>query len=74
MAAEEEIDGFVGVYAEELSDDLYGKDLSVGELRGGTALADATSFEPVVHEAEDGHDEGAKIHKKTSVMCSVLLG
>ena len=41
VAAEEEIDSFVGVYAEKLSDDLYGEDLSVGELRSGTALADA---------------------------------
>jgi hypothetical protein len=76
VSAEEEIDSFVGVYAEKLSDDLYGADLSVGELRSGTALADAAPFEPVVDKAEDGHDEGAKIHKKkkTSVMCSVLLG
>ena len=75
MAAEEEIDSFVGVYAEKLSDDLYGEDLSVGELRSGTALADAAPFEPVVDEAEDGHDEGAKIHKKkTSATSLVLIG
>ena len=39
----------------------------VGELRGRTALANAKILEPVVYEAEDGNDEGAKIHKKTSV-------
>jgi hypothetical protein len=65
---EEEVDALVGVYAEELSDDLDGEDLRVGRLRSGTTLADATPFKAVVHEAEDGHDEGAKIHKeKTSV-------
>jgi hypothetical protein len=56
---EEEVDAFVGVDAEKLPDDLDGEDFGVGELRGGTALADAASVEPIVHEAEDGHDEGA---------------
>jgi|SRR5215207_6556553 len=58
-------DSLVGVHAEELSDELDGDDLRVGELRSGTTLADATSLEPVVHEAEDGHDEGAKIHERS---------
>src|SRR5918995_2364848 len=72
VSAEEEVDTLVGVYAEELSDDFYGEDLCVGELRSRTAPADATLLlEPVVYEAEDGHDEGAKIHKKKT---SVTLG
>jgi len=75
VAAEEEVDGLVGVYyAEELANDLYGENLRVGKLRSGTALlADAMPFETVVDKAEDGHDEGAKIHKKkTSVMFGVI--
>jgi hypothetical protein len=61
---EEEADALVGVEPEELPDDLDGEDLGVGELGGRAAPTDATSFEPVVHEAEDGPDEGAKIHKR----------
>ena len=71
VSAEEEVDGLVGVYAKELAYDLYGEDLRIRKLRSGTALADATPFEPVVDKAEDGHDEGAKIHKKKT---SVMLG
>jgi hypothetical protein len=74
VMSEEEMDTLVGVEAKELAYDLYGEYLGIRKLRSGTALADATPFEPVVDKAEDGHDEGAKIHKKTSVMCSVLLG
>jgi len=37
VPSEEEVDGFVGVYAEELAEELDGKeDLDVGELRSGT--------------------------------------
>src|SRR5215208_3390918 len=57
-------DGLVGVEPQELSDDLDGKDLRVGKLRGRTAPTDAFFFEPIVHETEDGHDEGVKIHGK----------
>ncbi len=69
VAAEEEVDALVGVYAEELADDLDGEHLRVGKLWGGTALAVAplAPFEPVVHQAEDGHDEAAKIQEKTSM-------
>jgi hypothetical protein len=49
VAAEEEVDALVGVDTEELSDDLDGEDLCIGELRSGTALADATAFEPLVY-------------------------
>ena len=64
VPAEEEVDVLVGVEAEELAHDLDGKDLRVGDLRRRAALANAKILDPVVYEAEDGHDEGAKIHKK----------
>ena len=67
VPAEEEVDVLVGVEAEELAHDLDGKDLRVGDLRRRAALANAKILEPVVYEAEDGYDEGAKIHKKTPV-------
>jgi hypothetical protein len=67
VPSEEEVDALVGVEAEELSDYLDGEDFRVGELGRRTALANATIFEPIVDEAEDGHDEGAKIHKKASI-------
>jgi hypothetical protein len=55
------------VHAEELAHDLDGEDFGVGELWGGAALAQwSPVLNSVVYEAEDGHDEGAKIHKKTS--------
>jgi len=73
VSAEEEMDTLVGVEVKELADDLYDEDLRIRKLRSGTALADATSFEPIVDKAEDGHDEGAKIHKKKTSLCSVLL-
>ncbi len=66
VAAEEEVDALVGVEAEELTDDLHGQHFGVGELGGGSAASGAPPLEVVVHEAEDGHDEGAKIHEKTS--------
>jgi hypothetical protein len=72
VTAEEEMDAFVGVETEELADHFDGEDLRIGKLRSGTALTDATPFEPVVDKAEDGHDEGAKIHKKTSVMFGAI--
>ena len=64
VPAEEEVDVLVGVYAEELADNLYGEYLCIGELGGGAALADTPFFEPVVHQAEDCDDEGVKIHRK----------
>jgi hypothetical protein len=74
VTAKEEVNVLVGVEAEELPDDLHGEDLRVGELGSGSAASDAPPLEPVVDEAEGGHDEGAKIHEKTSVLCSVLSG
>ncbi len=53
-----------GVHAEELSEELDGDDLRVGELGNWPALANTATLEPVVDEAEDGNDEGAKIHER----------
>ncbi len=64
VAPKEEIDGLVGVDAEELADDLYGEDLGVGELWGRSAASDAPLLEAVVDEAQDRDDEGVKIHRK----------
>jgi hypothetical protein len=64
---EEEVDALVGIDAEELSDDLYGRDLRIRELGCGSAASDAPPFETVVYGAEDGNDEGAKIQEETSV-------
>jgi hypothetical protein len=63
VMAEVAVDSLVGVDAEELAYDLDGEDLGVGELGGRSALTNALSLEPVVDEAEDRDDEGAKIHK-----------
>jgi hypothetical protein len=74
VSSEVAIEGLVGVETEELSDDLYGEDLRVGELGGRAALTEAApSFELVIYQAEDGHNEGAKIHKKKTSFTSVGL-
>ena len=73
VAAKEEVDVLVGVETKELSDDLDGEDLRVGELGGGSTASDALPLEPVVDEAEDGYDEGAKIHERRPPCCWVLL-
>ena len=72
VPAEEEVDALVGVYAEELSDYLEGENLRVRKLWRRAALTNAATLEPVVDKAEDGDDEGAKIHEKTSVTFSVV--
>src|SRR5215218_10380014 len=64
VPSEEEVDGLVGVEPEELSYDLDGEDLGIGELGGWSAPSDAAFLESVVDEAEDADDEGAKIHRK----------
>ena len=53
-------DCLVSVYPQELPDDLDGEDLRVGKLRGRATLTDTPSFELIVHQTEDGDDEGAK--------------
>jgi hypothetical protein len=69
VAAEDEVDALVSVYAEELAYELYGENFRVGKLRSWTALTRGFPvFELVVDEAEDGNDKGAKINEqKTSV-------
>ena len=65
MTPEVTKDRLVGVESQELPDDLDGKDFGVGKRWGRSALTDTLSFESVVHQAEDGDNEGAKIHEKT---------
>jgi hypothetical protein len=59
----------VGVDAEELPDALDGEHLAVGQGRPGAALAQAQGLagQPVVDQAEDGDQEGRKIHGRTLV-------
>jgi len=59
-------DRLVGVHAQELSNDLDGDGLRVRKLRRRAALANTAALEPIVDEAEDGNDEGAKIHERRS--------
>ncbi len=59
MTPEVAKDCFVGVHAEELSYDLDGEDLRVGELGSWAALANTATLEPVVDKAQGGNDEGA---------------
>jgi hypothetical protein len=61
-------DSLVGVHTEELSDDLNGEDLGVGELGSWAALSNTATLEPVVDEAQDGNDEGAKIHEREDLL------
>jgi len=54
VPSEEEVDGLVGVDAEELPDHFDGEHLGVGELGGRSTLAQRSPlFESVVDEAED---------------------
>ena len=73
VTAEEEVDALVGVEFQEFSDDLYGEDLRVGEPGRGSPASEALAFERVIHEAEDGDDEGVKIHFKKTSFSSVGL-
>jgi hypothetical protein len=65
-------DSFVGVEAEELPDDFDGEGLRVGELWGGATRSEGSVFDLVVYEAEDGYDEAAKIHEKTSCVLGAI--
>src|SRR5215207_2837201 len=65
MPSEVPKDRLVSVHAEELSDELDGENLRVGKLGSRTALANTAALEPVVDEAEDGDDEGAKIQERS---------
>jgi hypothetical protein len=66
----------VGIDAEKLSDDLDSENLRVGELRSGAALTQGFPiFEQVIHQAEDGNDEGAlrSIREDLRYVSMVLL-
>jgi hypothetical protein len=55
----------VGIDTEELSDDLDGKNLRVGELWSGATLTQGSPvFEQLIHRAEDRDDEGALRSKR----------
>jgi hypothetical protein len=59
------VKALLGVYAEELADDLDGQHLGVGELRSRTAAAWRLLLpEPIVRQTEHGCDEGIKIHER----------
>ena len=58
---------------QELADDLDGNDLRVEERRVGPAPSEAPEVrDPVVDEAKDGYDEGAKIQQKTSATSGAI--
>ncbi len=53
------------VESQELTDDLYGEHFGVAQRWGGSTLSEAPEVsDAVVDEAEDGDDEGVKIHKR----------
>ncbi len=64
------------VHPQELADDLDGEGFGVGECGSGSARSEASEVrEPVVYEAKDGDDEGAKIHESGDLLLdSVGLG
>ena len=71
MAPEVGVQAPVRVEAEELADDLDRQHLAVGEDRRRAALAQPTLAaqlaDEVVHEAEDGDDEGLQVHGRPSL-------
>ena len=71
---EEEVNALVGVYAEKLAHDLDGQNFGVVKLRVGTALTNAAPLKPVIHETEDGHDEGAKILEAEDLLYAGRFG
>ena len=60
------------VESQELTDDLDGEHFRVAQRWGGSTLSEAPEVsDAVVDEAEDGHDEGVKIHKKKTSATSL---
>ena len=53
---------------------VSGENLGLGELGGRSTLANAASFEPVVYQAEDGNDEGVKIHEREDLLYAGWFG
>jgi hypothetical protein len=69
VPSEEQVDALVGVEPQELTDDLYGEDLGVGELGYGSALTEpAPSFELIIHQTKDSDNEGAKFHESEDLL------
>jgi hypothetical protein len=66
------VEALLGVDPEKLPDDFHGKHFGVGEFGSRAALAQLLTFEPVVGKAENGCDEGAKIHEQRSPLRSLL--
>jgi len=71
VAPEVGVQALVGVEAEELADDLGREHLAVGEDRRRAALPQpaivAEVADEVVHEAENGDDEGLQVHGRPSL-------
>jgi len=63
MAPEVLVEALLGVYPQELPYDLYRQDLGVGELGRRATLAQLLPLEPIINEAENSDDVGAKIQK-----------
>ena len=64
MTPEVTKDRLVGAQTQELTDDLDGEDFCVGKFGQGSTCSKGPVLDSVVYEAEDGDDEGAKIHGK----------
>lgn len=64
------------VYPQELAADLDGEHFGVAQRWGGSASSEAPEvLESAIYEAEDGDDEGAKIHESGDLLvASVGLG
>jgi len=57
------------VESQELTDDLDGEDFGVAERGGGSACSEASEVGyAVVYKAEDGDDEGVKIHESGDLL------
>ena len=61
---------------EQLADDFDGENLGIEERRSGCAGSKAPEArDPIIDEAEDGHDEGAKIYEREDILfASVGVG
>ncbi len=67
VATEVGVDALVGIYPQELVDDLHDEHLTICKGGFGSAPSDAPHFSgSVVGQAEDANDEGAKIHCATT--------
>jgi hypothetical protein len=66
----------VFIESQELAYDLDGKDFGVAQRWGGSTGSETPEvLEAVVYEAEDGYDEGVKIHESEDLLlASVGLG